>query len=131
MGRGYGQFCINGLGQIGAHVASYLLNVGGIPEGLSVCHTCDNPPCVRPSHLFLGTRSDNMRDMWSKGRNAPLRRRNCGKLRVAQVIDIREMFKAVAKGDKMDFYTAIAAECGVGPHAIRQVVHRRTWKDAA
>lgn len=48
--------------------ASYLLFIGPIPDGMEVCHTCDNPPCVRPDHLFVGTRQDNALDAVGKGR---------------------------------------------------------------
>ena len=67
----YGQLGRGGRGNgmvLASHV-SYELHCGPIPDGLEVCHTCDNPPCVNPAHLFLGTRQDNVDDRVRKGRN--------------------------------------------------------------
>lgn len=69
-GRGYG--VINEGGDRGrcllAHRVAWELANGPIPPGLDICHTCDNPPCCNPDHLFLGTRRDNMQDAKAKGR---------------------------------------------------------------
>ena len=63
----YGQIELDGR-SIYAHRVSWELANGPIPSGLQVLHRCDNPPCVRPDHLFLGTQRDNITDMANKGR---------------------------------------------------------------
>lgn len=65
---GYGRLRVNGEKQL-AHRVSFQLFRGPIPAGMLVCHTCDNPACINPSHLFLGTNQDNVTDCMAKGRH--------------------------------------------------------------
>ena len=73
--RGYGRMSHDGKRSQYAHRVSYAAFVGPIPDGLFVCHHCDNPPCVNPAHLFLGAQKDNVDDMLAKGRGLANRRR--------------------------------------------------------
>ncbi len=73
---GYGTIKILGKMRL-AHRVSFTLFRCPIPEGLLVCHTCDNPPCVNPDHLWLGTDKDNASDCLSKGRNPQAAKTHC------------------------------------------------------
>jgi len=95
---------------------SWILNRGDIPDGLNVCHDCDNPMCVNPGHLFLGTQADNVTDMDEKARrrNAPLLgpRHPNAKLTLAQVEIIRRHVGSA---------TPLARQFGVSPEQINNI----------
>ena len=90
----YGRIRDNGKNKA-THRLSWELHNGEIPEGLLVCHHCDNPPCVNPKHLFLGGHSENQLDSFRKGRRKPLRgERNGGsKLSTYDVLGIRKLYR--------------------------------------
>lgn len=112
----------HGYGQIGyqkkiikAHRYSWEINNGPIPKGECVLHACDNPTCVNPRHLFLGSRPDNIIDMTFKGRHwSPL-----------DAEKVREIRAKYSKG-KYGF-KKLAKEYGVNPSAIYMIVTNQTW----
>ena len=121
---GYGRFWVTGRGLRGSHTVSWVLAHGQIPSGMDICHRCDNPPCVRPEHLFLGTRSENMRDMGRKGRGgggAKGERNRNARLTETQVIEIRTRFAAGELG------YVLAAEFGVGYRKLSRIVCGHAW----
>lgn len=73
---GYGALMINRSKRVPAHRAAWEATHGPIPEGMVVMHTCDNPPCCNPEHLKLGTRAENNRDRFKKGRGKGARARD-------------------------------------------------------
>jgi hypothetical protein len=101
---------------------------GPIPAGVCVCHRCDNRLCVNPSHLFLGTRADNNRDMQTKGRQVipHPRGENNGyaRLTVAAVKEIRRRYRP---GDSKDGGCALAREFGVSQGCIWLAMAGRNW----
>ena len=115
---GYGHMSWNGR-ENGTHRISWELAHGAIPDGLFVLHACDNPRCVNPAHLFLGTHQDNVTDMMRKGRSVNLRGEQHGncKLSDAQVAEIRRRYEA---GDTS--CRKLAAEFEVAPSNINKIV---------
>ena len=77
--KGYGVLCYKQKRMMAAHLSLLFNHSLTVPEGMFVCHTCDNPICVNPSHLFIGNNSDNMRDAVSKGRHFQIKKTHCPK----------------------------------------------------
>lgn len=117
----YGRFNWNGYQQ-NDHRVAYQILFGDIPEGLIVCHRCDNPPCVNPAHLFLGTPLENMLDKIAKDRcNLPSGLQHWkGKLSDAQIAEIR---RRAASGKVKQ--RNLAKEFGVSPQRINDIVRGR------
>ncbi len=111
-----------GQGNIFAHRVAYELAYGPIPKGLAVCHRCDWPLCVNPSHLFLGTQLDNLADMNAKGRHAVGKGTGVAVLDDEQVVLIK---LALAAGEKQK---DIAARFPVTTSNISAIARGITWK---
>ncbi len=121
--RGYGLFSI-GRQKFYAHRFAYELVNGPLSEGMEVLHTCDNPPCCNPAHLYPGTQQENNRDMKERGRMRILRgeERPNAKLSDGRVREIRKLY---ASGGVS--YLQLAARFGVADSRIREIVRRKAW----
>lgn len=116
--QGYGLISLNGK-MYRAHRVAYDLCVGDIPEDIQVLHKCDNPPCVNPEHLFLGTGQDNMDDKVAKDRHTY--GEGHGKLTEEQVIEIRALL------DSGLSYKEVATQFNISKSATSHIWHGRTW----
>lgn len=124
-GPGYGTFRkTKGGPPFNAHRVAYELANGPIPPGLHVCHRCDNPPCVNPAHLFVGTARDNVRDRVAKGRFIG-EQSSTPKLRETDVAGILDAY--AAGGISM---RELGARYGVTWGNVRSIVYGKTWKHA-
>jgi hypothetical protein len=102
---------------------SYQLRYGDIPKGLYVLHKCDNPPCVNPKHLFIGTQTDNMQDMISKGRLYDRRGEKNSKVKLTEE-DVRTV-KLLRKNGMT--YKSIAKSLKVSEGCINHILNGRHW----
>jgi hypothetical protein len=106
-----------------AHRFSLELRIGRVLSRKEfACHRCDNPRCVNPDHLFVGSALDNTRDMFAKGRDASGERKGTAKLKEADVLAIRS---AAASGET---HESIAARYVVCRRHISAIVSRRFWR---
>ena len=117
--KNYGR--IGGTNPIKAHRLSWELHNGPIPDGLCVLHKCDNPPCVNPAHLFIGTIADNNRDKMVKGRHrySVGSQRSHSKLTESDIPIIRAMEET---------HTEIARLFGISRRNVGFIKDRKTWK---
>lgn len=125
---GYGQVSRIKKSPIGSHRLSWMLFNGPIPEGLFVCHTCDNRKCVRPDHLFLGTASDNSKDCWNKGRGKTSGvygiKQWCSKLTPNKAEKIRDLVLCFGMSQR-----EVARIYGLNQRTVYSIVHGETWID--
>lgn len=128
--RGYGRFSCGYKTLIGPHRFSWMIHYGGFPIELNVCHKCDNPSCVRPDHLFLGTQSDNNLDAVAKGRQIGAKKRDTRKLTKEEILQIRKTNqRTLLKEHGMFSQRRLAERYGVSPGVIQRIVENKTYKE--
>lgn len=122
---GYGVFSHHRGKQIRAHRASYFFHIGDIPNGMMVCHSCDNRSCINPKHLFVGTAKDNTQDMIKKQRRPILRGENHpnAKLTIQQVREIKEL-----RAQNLPLLN-IANQYGIRFQTVSSIEKGKTWKN--
>lgn len=111
-----------GEGTVKAHRLSYELANGKIDDNMVICHSCDNPKCVNPNHLFLGTNGDNVADMVNKNRNVNGEQVGTSKLSEYQVIEIKNIYSTGKYS-----YRQIAEMYNVSRSLIGYIVRGEKW----
>lgn len=122
---GYGAICIDHK-MLYAHRVAWEIANGKIPDGLHVCHKCDNRLCVNPDHLFVGTNADNMADAVAKGRMKSKSFGSNNKLAKLTDDNVRVIRDMYARGDYS--YRELSILFGVDYSIIRRVIRRERWK---
>lgn len=110
-------------GRVYVHRLSYEMHFGEIPSDVEVCHTCDNPKCVNPDHLFLGSHSENMKDAYRKGRKSNHGEKN-PKAKITE-----EIVREIRRRYLSDGGVALAKEFGLERTAPWRIYHRKQWKN--
>lgn len=131
LSNGYGRLRLRGVASSYlAHRLSYFIATDVWPGDQHVCHRCDNPACVRPDHLFLGTQSDNMQDAAGKGRtrSGTTIRRGRGQLPPSCRLTVSAVRSIRQEREGGQSLGAIARRHGVHKTAIHKIVNRLTWK---
>lgn len=120
--EGYGVISYQGKTQR-AHRIAFMLHHGPIPDGMFVCHACDNPSCVNPAHLWLGRNEENVQDMLDKGRNAVMSGSQSGSAKLSEIdIPLIKLLRAEGLSHRK-----IAGIYGVRHQTIACVLHGKTW----
>jgi len=119
---GYGQFWVNRINARTNRVA-WMIAYDAVPEGLFVCHSCDNPACCNPDHLFLGTPGDNVQDCLEKKRFPVGEDNYCHKLSEDQVRAIRWLFANTGVSQQW-----IADTYGVSQYTVSGIIRRKKWR---
>jgi hypothetical protein len=128
--RGYGSTrAPKSRAQFFAHRVAYYLANGADPDEMEVCHTCDNPACVRPDHLFLGTQADNMADKIAKGRHrsGPSKGGQNGNAKLSEA-DARLVIEAIMAGESN---TAISQRYPIGHTLVSRIRTGKAWRHVA
>lgn len=115
---GYGKFSTTRSKWDYAHRVGWTIYRGIIPKGYNVLHGCDNPSCVNPNHLFIGTAKDNISDCVNKKRHQFGEKHYAAKLSIKDVVNIRQSIK---KG------TRLAKYFGVSPSRISLIRNNKSW----
>jgi hypothetical protein len=125
-GKGYGAFQLHGVKR--AHRLAWEMTHDSIDGGLCVCHVCDNRACCNPSHMFLGTKGDNIRDMFEKGRNNTKRGEEKPQARMTQALAMEIRRRHILEGTSQ---SQLAREYGFHSSHICRIVHGKRWAHLA
>ena len=120
--NGYGKISVDRTAKL-AHRVSYELTQGNLDKKLLLCHKCDNPSCVNPDHLFVGTHKDNSQDMIRKNRGCSGENAPYAKLTKKDVEEIREQYNL----GKISM-RKLGKKFNVSYGAINAIIYHRTWK---